>query len=68
MIEKGDIVMMKGSPEPFGVVRKFLHDGKVVVDWWPTPTKPQHATFLSGGRLEVVERREKRGRPKKNDF
>jgi len=66
MIEKGDIVITKGRPKPMGIVRKFYGE-KVIVDWWPTSDQPQHTTFLPPNRLEILQKRERRGRPKKND-
>ena len=62
---KADVVILKGRPEPMGVITKFYED-YVFVTWWPTSRKPQHRTFLKPDRLELIQSsQKKRGRPPK---
>jgi hypothetical protein len=62
---KADIVMLKGRPEPLGVITKF-YKKYIFVLWWPTSTEAQHKTFLKPDRLELIESsQKKRGRPPK---
>jgi len=64
----GDIVAIKGTPERRGILRKFVkHEGilNAIVMWWPWKGKPQHSSFVDFELLEIVQPREKRGRPKK---
>ena len=62
----GDLVALKGRPEPMGFVTKLNGPSMAHVLWFPTSRVPQHKTFCEPSRLVVMQSSEvKRGRPKK---